>query len=325
MVIHAGPFAHGPVRLGATWSAATLANQLARFAVPMFFVFAGYFWARHGDAPAALLAGARAMVPRLLARFATWSLIFLIPFESDRILRRFPDGFLRNLRASVDWVASHPGTVLLQGSHGHLWFLIALAMAVTLIALVRRWLPMRGVLLLGVGLFVVSLLAGAYRRTPLGLALPFNPRNGPGFAVLPVAIGCWLAGRSPSPWWTRAGLLLVVGGALVAAMELTWLHTHYRTSLAQDLVVGTFVMGVGAALLGLSAPAWLHWPRLATLGPWVLGLYAAHPILAELLAPVTRALASPWADLAGLAVLFAGTLGVVRGLGRWRATRWLVT
>ena len=65
----------------ATWSAATLANQLARFAVPMFFVFAGYFWARHGDAPAALLAGARAMVPRLLARFATWSLIFLIPFE----------------------------------------------------------------------------------------------------------------------------------------------------------------------------------------------------------------------------------------------------
>lgn len=325
MVIHAGPFAHGPVRLGATWSTATIANQLARFAVPMFFVFAGYFWARHGDAPAPLITGARAMVPRLLARFATWSLIFLIPFESDRISRRFPDGFLRNLRASVDWVASHPGTVLLQGSHGHLWFLMALAMAVALIALVRRWLPMRGVLLIGVGLFVASLLAGAYRRTSVGLTLPLNPRNGPGFAVLPVAIGCWLAGRSPSRRWAHAGIVLVLGGALLATTELTWLHTHSRTSLAQDLVVGTFAMGVGAALIGLGDPTWLHRPRLAALGPWVLGLYVAHPILVELLAPVMRALASPWADLAGLAVIFAGALRLVRGLGRWRVTRWLVT
>ena len=325
MVIHAAPFAHGPARLGAVWDAATLANQAARFAVPMFFVFAGYFWARRGDTPAALASGARTMVPRLVGRFALWSLIFMIPFESDRIFRRFPEGFLRNLQANVTWGATHPGTVLLQGTSGHLWFLMSLAMTVALVALLRRVCTTRTVLLLGAGLFAASLLAGAYRRTALGFALLFNPRNGPGFAVLPVALGCWLAGRTPSPRWATIGLGLLGGGALLAAGELQWLHNHHGTTLAQDLVIGTFSMGVGAALLGLAGPAWLRVPRLAALGPLVLGVYVAHPILVDLLVPLTRRAASPWADLTAILAIALGTLGLVRWLGRWRATRWLVT
>ena len=326
LVIHAAPFTHGAAaRLGTRWDAATVANQLARFAVPMFFVFAGYFWARRGEAPEVLAAGARHSVPRLLARFAVWSLVFLVPFESDRILRHPPAGFLRNLRASWTWTVGHPGTVLMQGTSGHLWFLMALALSVTVLAVLRRWASWRTVLVVGAGCLAAALLAGPYRRTAAGFTVPFNPRNGVGFSLFPVALGGWLAGRPVTPRWRWTGLALFAAGALLAAAELTWLRAHHRTSLAQDLVIGTLAMGVGAALMGLGDAPWLRAPRLAAVGPWVLGLYAAHPILVDLLTPVAVRLASPWADVAELTLVAAGTLGLVRLLGRRRATRWLVT
>ena len=74
LVIHATPFDQQG-RLGAAWNAATVTNQLARFAVPAFFVLAGYFWAVRVPEPRDTDPVTRRMVGRLLRLFAAWSLV----------------------------------------------------------------------------------------------------------------------------------------------------------------------------------------------------------------------------------------------------------
>jgi surface polysaccharide O-acyltransferase-like enzyme len=327
IVIHAAPFTHGtpPVRVGLGWSAATIANQLARFAVPCFLVLSGFFWGRRADTPARLVETTRRMLPRLLVLFVGWSLVFALPFEADRLFRDVPHGFLDALQRNVRWIRTHPGTVLLQGTQTHLWFLSSLIGCVTISALwLRRW-PLWPLGAIAAALFIASLLAGPYIKSSLGFRVPFNPRNGPGFALLFFVIGAALARRAPQTVWATYGAALLLAGVLLSAAELSFLRTHHGRSLAQDFVVGTLPTGVGAALLALSDHPWLRRPRLAALGPSVLGIYAVHPVFIDLLGPWFARRHAGWADLAEIALVFGLSLCTVRLLARGRVTRLLVT
>lgn len=327
IVIHAAPFTHGtpPVRVGLGWSAATILNQVARFAVPCFLVLSGFFWGRRADTPSRLVETTRRMLPRLVVLFAGWSLVFVLPFESDRIFRDPPHGYLEVLARNLRWIRTHPGTVLLQGTQTHLWFLSSLIGCVAITALWRRRWPLWSLLALAVALFVASLLAGPYIRSPLGFRVPFNPRNGPGFALLCFTIGVALARWTPREVWAARGVALLLTGALLSVVELSFLRAHYGRSLAQDFVAGTLLTGVGAAVLALSDHRSLHWPRLAALGPSVLGIYAVHPIFIDLIGPWIARRHAAWADVAEVALVFVLSWLTVRALARWRITRPLVT
>jgi surface polysaccharide O-acyltransferase-like enzyme len=327
IVIHAAPFNRAG-QLGLAWNAATVANQLARFAVPAFFVLAGYFWAVRAVSADASAAAADEitwrLVRQLLLLWGCWSLLYVLPFDGALFARTFPAAWLDQLTRNTHWIATHPGTVLLQGTNGHLWFLPALASAVAVAAVVRRWVGWRALLALALLAALYALLARPYTVTALGLVVPYNARNGPAFALPCVVAGMALARHAPAPRWVPLGVALVAGGAIVSVAELSWLHHAHRVRLAQDFVAGTFAVGVGAAMVALANPRWMRGARLASVGASVLGIYLVHPLVVDLLQPLARQAPPVLGDLALLAAVFALSLVVTRGLERLPATRWLV-
>jgi surface polysaccharide O-acyltransferase-like enzyme len=326
LAIHTLPLAHlgGPPQVGSSWSAGTIVNQLARFAVPCFFVLSGFFWGRRTTDPTRLLPVSRDMVRRLLRLFAVWSAIFILPFQSDQLLRDFPHGASAALASNWGWIVTHPAKVALQGTNGHLWFLMSLAMVVSISAAWLRVWRVTPLLLFALLLFALALCAVPYKGTPLGLSLPFNARQGPAFGLLFFVLGVALSRHAPQPRWGMFGGVLMGVGVIASVAELTWLRVHLRTTLAQDFVLGTVPYGVGAALVALSGHPWLSWPPLVRLGPLVLGIYAVHPIFVELLEPMARRLASPWWDLGYLLLVFAASWGTTTMLQRVRWGRWFV-
>ncbi len=331
IVIHVAPFTHGvpPARIGLTWNLPTVANQLVRFAVPCFFVLSGYFWAQRTRDPARRWPVTRQMLQRLGMLFVGWSLIYTLPWDAGRLLRNRPTSYGDILTRNLQWISTHKLLVLLQGTETHLWFLVALAFAVSISALWLRWGSWRSLLLLGLVLFALAMLMRPYVKLPIGIPVRFNPRNGPAFALLPFASGIALAWRAPSPvpfahTWQRWGLGLWLTGILLSAAELTWLRVSYGRSLAQDAVFSTLLCGLGAACFALGNPAWLARLPLARLGPLVLGIYAVHPLVIDVLLPTLPKTRGVSADVLVLLSVFVLSWGLSELLARLRWARFLV-
>ena len=118
---------------------------------------------------------------------------------------------------------------------------------------------------------------------------------------------------------------LALGGLALQVAEVAWLHARWGTNMAQDFVVGTYFYGLGVAMLALSDPAPLRFPRLAGLGPLVLGIYASHNLFVDPLAgPDNPMRAVPGWDVIVVAVVFALALGLTALLARFPLTRRLV-
>lgn len=95
--------------------------------------------------------------------------------------------------------------------------------------------------------------------------------------------------------------------------------------MAQDFVLGTYFYGLGITMLALSDPAPLRFPRLAGLGPLVLGIYASHFLFVDLLAGQDSPLrAIPGWDIIVVALVFALSLTLTGLLWRFAPTRRLV-
>ncbi|MBL0937391.1 MAG: acyltransferase [Gemmatimonadaceae bacterium] len=329
IVIHAAPFTHGapPERIGLTWNLATIANQLARFAVPCFFVLSGFFWAERATTPESTRAVSMAMLRRLAILFVGWSVIYVLPFDTSRILRNPPRGFVDALQFNLRWISSHKALVLVQGTETHLWFLVALAMSVVISALWLRWGRWQSLLVVGAILFTLAMLMRPYVKLPFGIPVRFNPRNGPAFGLLPFVIGIALSHRFRLPSatnWTRAGLAVFAVGLVLSWVELTWLRTSYGRTLGQDAVFSTMLTGVGAALVAIGNPSWLQWSRLAAIGPLVLGIYAIHPIVIDIVLPLLHKPRGMTADALTIPMVFLLSWAFAALLSQWRFTRPLV-
>lgn len=261
-------------------------DQAARFAVPFFFVIAGYFWGRKVRAGLPPISLALSSVRRLLALFLFWCLIYLLPFN----IAALDHGntwslgvlFWENICATFE----HSWHVLVTGTRPHLWFLPALAISLCLCAMFVEhradWL----LLVAAVGLFVVGTLGGAYAATPLGLQFASNTRDGLFFGLIFVVGGYWLSKWEPQPYWGWIGLGMFVVGTLGQLAEISFLVMMHNVRPQQDYVFSTCLTGFGAALIALSNGSWLQSPRLSRLGGLALGVYLIHYVFIGLLEPL---------------------------------------
>jgi surface polysaccharide O-acyltransferase-like enzyme len=312
IALHTAPHA-GPEAVGLRFDARTVCDQLERFAVPLFFMLSGYFWAgRCQDRAACWMAGV-ALARRVLVLFLTWSVIYFLIAV-----------------AAVGWQAATrplPGlpTLLLQGTRIHLWFLPALALAALVTgALLARGME-RTLVVLALALYAVGLAGKAYADTPIGFHTHVNLRNGLCFSLIMFATGVRLRRLGPRPAWRRLGPALALGGLALQLAEVAWLHELRSTNMAQDFVLGTYFYGLGITMLALSDPAPLRFPRLAGLGPLVLGIYASHFLFVDLLArPDSPLRAVPGWDIIVVALVFALSLALTGLLWRFAPTRRLV-
>jgi surface polysaccharide O-acyltransferase-like enzyme len=326
IALHTARYA-GIDAVGLRLDGATLLNQLERFAVPLFFIVSGYFWAQKCAAPREHLTRSLLVCRRVLLIYVVWALVYLAVAALGVLWTQGPGALLPQLvhaRRSGRLGLAH---VFLEGGTIHLWFLPALACALVasgaLLALGMR----RTLALLAVVLFAIGLAGGAYAHTPLGFASRFNLRDGPFFSLIFFVTGAELARRRlPSSVWP--GLAVTLAGLALQVLEVNWLHARWGANLVQDYVAGTWLFGLGVAMMALSDAPRLRLPALASLGPLVLGIYASHYLFVDLLRPLDEAWhggawGAAWA-LAYVLLVFGGALGLTWLLARWAITRRVV-
>jgi surface polysaccharide O-acyltransferase-like enzyme len=314
----------GPGAVGTAFDAATFLNQVERFAVPLFFILSGYFWAAKCHDHAEYLRCSMALGKRVLLLFAAWCAIYFLVAELDTVQRLGVPGALQAWAAQLR--ARHGGylTLLLQGAKVHLWFLPALAIAALISGVLLSRQLERTLFALAVVLYAIGLAGKAYAATPLGFHTAFNLRNGPFFSLLMFTTGHVLQRRGPQPSWAAAGALLAAGGLLLQLGESAWLHRHFGSSMAQDYVIGTYPLGLGVSMLALSDLKPARIPALAALGPLVLGIYASHYLFVDWLHAVHGIDAGPAGGLRYVMLVFLLSLALTWALSRIPLTRRIV-
>ena len=96
-------------------------------------------------------------------------------------------GWFESYRVRWQELIANPLDLLLESTALHLWFLVSLIISLPIIWLVNRRSAIPGVIV-GAGLFIIALLAGPYRGSLVSIELGFNPRNGPFFGMIFIAL-----------------------------------------------------------------------------------------------------------------------------------------
>lgn len=266
----------------APWSFVELAT---RFAVPFFFLAGGYFL------PPATTPLPRALTrtfTRLVLPYLLWLLFYLALL-----------GKLETLADPKRLIA-----VLATGGDAyHLWFLPALGLGMAATIILRRLLPPRALLLVAVLALAACLATSSYRET---LGIP----GAPGRGGWPMGLSMVLAGHLMRDRRIRAGLgpalAMVLAGYALTLIESALLHRATGSAFgAQDFLMGTAPLGVGAFLLARS-PAANRLTGVARLGRISLGVYCIH--VAVLLA-LLRLPPSPPTSLSVVVLAGATLLG----------------
>ncbi len=279
IVVHTDPVTRKVFTSAPEHLANLMITGAGRLAVPFFFVVSGYFFGRkvrEGAPPLPLFAR---YARRLLRIWVLWSLIYLLlPLQLGQWLHQ---GWWPAVTQQFQHMAAHPMLIVFVGGKGHLWFLMALVMALAMAAICERLRARWLFYAFGVALYVYGLLTGLYANTPAGFQGLLDPRNGPFMSALLVACGYWIAGNDNLVDPVIA-FAVAVTGLIGFEAELHWVP-QLSSAWPPIIDYGLFtpVFGIGALLLGLAVPRlggrW--WPRIGA--EYVLGIYVCHELFVE--------------------------------------------
>lgn len=302
--IHTTPFDSSPQTFGQVPNVATVFNQLARFAVPVFFVLSGFFWGCKALNNRSALRSSVMTAGRLLLLAAAWSLLYLLLMNVyDQPMEGLHD-YARLLKTNVLEISNRPLMTLMQGTKVHLWFLISLACSMLITSVLVEWKQQRLLVFGAVILFLIGTAGKAYSLTPIGFKSSFNLRDGPFFSLIFFVTGYLLSRYQNRQGWLAKGFFVALFGLSIHLAELHFLNRIWGVRLIQDYVFGTYFFGTGAAMVALSGSPILAHLKIAPLGPFVLGIYLSHFIFVDLLKSLDR----QYAGLVAWDILYLSTV-----------------
>lgn len=303
-----------------------LLNQLARFAVPFFFILSGYFWGLKIRKGHPIWQTSSKTLTRLAVIFFAWSAFYLFEHELTVIYQfSFTEWGQSVFRRLVE-LFTHPAKLFFEGTKVHLWFLPGLASAVILTSLLLKARMEALLPVIAVAFYLCGLAAKSYYYTPLGINLAgFDVRNGPFFSMIFFVTGYYLSNRAITHRWFWSGALLLLLGVCLHFGEIFYLWKSFHLNpVFHDYVAGTFFLGLGAAMLALSDHPLIRSEKLGFIGELTLGIYTIHFVFVDVLAAFFRPRSSPVMDIVYLfAVIFLSAAAVYL-LSRIRWTRRLV-
>jgi surface polysaccharide O-acyltransferase-like enzyme len=245
---------------------------IARFSMQFFFIASGYFLGgRILENLPQKFAIAWKYSKKLLLFFVVWSAIYAI----------------ENIQSVSRLVQKDPFSLLFEGTRIHLWFLMALFLAIWLFTLWPFNKKGYSFLIFGLAVYIIGLLGGSYQITPIGFDLHFNTRNGIFFSVLFFAIGTLIYNKkpkvSPAVVW---GLYL--GGFALFSLETYFLWAYWSAlPIRHDYLLGSIPYGIGAFLIAYTAKRETKIDNfLAPYGKYVLGIYVSHLLFLDLMKPL---------------------------------------
>lgn len=286
-----------------------LINQTARFSVAFFFVISGYFWGRKIRNGVPIVDSSRTMAKRIIIVFIAWSIIYIPPY--NLLLRSLENygllGPVKVIYGNLIYQINDPVTLLMQGTKVHLWFLIALLCSLGISSFFVNRKYYKSLIALSVSLYFMGLLAGSYSQTPLGIDIHFNTRNGPFFGTILFVSGYFLSNLKPNLKWFQKGIALFGFGWFLHFSELYILWSLYGISPYREYVIGTYFMGLGAALASLSDHRILKNDKLSDIGKLTLGIYAIHFIFIDMFRPIGKLINTPlwWLGYVLIVLMFS--------------------
>ena len=281
-----------------------ITNQLARFAVPVFFLIAGYLiYPKLNDQP--YQTAKNYGLPLMLIWFI-WSVICLVsPFNLGVVADH---GYLAERQGYWYYLMQNPLNAFFEGGLVHLWFIPSLALAVLMIA----WFVdnrCRSLLLPFAAIFYIhGLMAGSY-QVITEVETPIFTRNGPFFSFLMVSIGFEARRKNWSMTSAQALALALVGMAMHFA-EAYFLHGLGQIFNMNDFLLGTALWGTGLFFWLLRNPNFGGHKIWLTLAKWVLPIYVVHLLITIYMNNV--------AGIVGVSTIFRDTIvffGTIVGSG----------
>ena len=106
-------------------------------------------------------------------------MIYLIPYNFFSVETYYITRQIKILHWYYWEGLKHPWYLILNGSAGHLWFLISLLMSVAISSVFLYLGQIRLIYVLAVMLFVLALLGKAYAKSLFGFLTDFDLRDGP--------------------------------------------------------------------------------------------------------------------------------------------------
>ena len=323
--IHTTPFSSPSIPVGERLDLATVINQLARFAVPFFFVLSGYFWAHKIATGGTVISSTLPMVKRIALLLFSWSIIYLFPTDLSASLEYGLFGPLKSSYWNLSDAINRRFDTLLEGTMYHLWFLPALVCSLVISALLLHYGPRSLLVVLAVVLFLIGLAGGAYREAPFGFEANFNFRNGPFFSLVFFVSGYLLYHRASSKTWLPIGIAVASAGAFLQFYEVIMLNKAWGLPMNQDYVLGTYFFGIGISMIAISNPKLLRCSWAAAIGPLVLGIYASHVIFVRLLLPIDGKFDGNWIwSVVYVMLVFLLSYTLANFLARFNVTKKLV-
>lgn len=272
-------------------------NQVARFAVPFFFVISGYFFAKKIARSETILGPTLERVKKLGLLWLFFSFIYILPYKLPSAFGYGIFGPFNVMYLKLENAFNDPVKLLFEGSMVHLWFLVSLVCSMVITALFIRFWKVRPLLFLGilsVTLYVFGLLAHSYSETPLGISIAFNTRNGPFFSTLFFVMGYALSFVKISRKHFFYGLFIMVIGYFIHFGEMRYLYFEYAVPMAShDYLVGTLFVGLGVSLMALSGHSVLQLRRLSLFSKYTLGVYGVHVVFVDILIDTDNNISNP--------------------------------
>ncbi len=286
-----------------------IVNQLSRFAVPVFFVLAGYFFYpkladkghyRRNNIYSDVF---KYCLP-IIALFIVWSLIYLLlPFNLGVLIE---SGYIAERQGYWGYWVSLGINAWLEGGLVVLWYLPGLVCAIIIISIFHRyWIFIWAVAL---ALYTYGLAGGSY-AIHTGIEIEIFTRNGPFMSTFMVLMGMQLRRSSLS---LPLSISFLVVGILGHMGEAYWLFQHGVEFNSHDFLIMSPLWGIGIVATLLHYPQLGNTRILQYLGNESLGIYLVHIYFVIVLTNLIGffPLLQPWVEyisipfVLGMSILF---------------------
>ncbi|MGF1760869.1 acyltransferase family protein [Photobacterium sagamiensis] len=272
ITIHAKPFMTLPVIDDQPWAGMIL-NQLSRFAVPLFFLLAGYF-----IQPSLTVSPKQTLIrycSPLFKVWVVWSVISLLtPFNLTIVAEQ---GYLAERSGYWNFLLQNPLNTLFEGGLVHLWYIPALLCAVAIVSVLMSFKLEKLIIPVALALYVFGLMAGSYQPV-FGVEPAIMTRNGPFFSTLIVALGFEIRRndlRIPLP----AAVTLLFSGMILHLTEAYLLIAKGSQFISHDFLLGTPIWALGLFFVLQAKPSFGDSPRIMQWSKDVLGVYLCHLLI----------------------------------------------
>ncbi|WP_256384059.1 acyltransferase [Photobacterium toruni] len=245
-------------------------NQVSRFAVPLFFIMAGYFIQARltTECVPYLWRYARP----LIIMWVSWSIIYLIfPFNFHLVTT---EGYIAERIFYWQKLLTTPLNTLFEGGLVHLWYIPGLLSGLTIITVLLRLKLSRLIIPIATLLFIFGLMAGSYAQIT-ELSSPIFTRNGPFFSTFMIMLGFEIRRRNISISLKYSIVMMTIGFCLFIG-EANYLSLQENGSFFHDFLFGTPLWALGIFFVLLARPNLGDYKIIHSLSKDVLGIYLCH-------------------------------------------------